>query len=136
MVASCKDDSVKVRWTDESLRVRLTPGELAKLTRGESLRQHLDLGGGGWEIHVTPSGPALDTTWNDGVVCVSIPPSEVDRLAEPEREGVYAHHSGRRLLVEKDFPCAHPHSVEAAEPETERFAPTPEFLERKAVLRP
>jgi hypothetical protein len=124
---------MKVRWTDESLRVRLTPGELAKLTRGESVRQHLDLGGGGWEIQVTPSGSALDAMWSDGVVVVSIPPEGVDRLAEPEREGIYAHDSGRRLLVEKDFPCAHPHSVEAAEPETEHFAPTPEYLGRKAV---
>jgi hypothetical protein len=36
-----------------------------------------------------------------------------------------------RLLVEKDFPCAHPHAPEAREPETERFPPTPGFVARK-----
>ena len=34
-------------------------------------------------------------------------------------------------MVEKDFPCAHPHTAEAKEPETERFTATAAFLARK-----
>ena len=44
---------------------------------------------------------------------------------------MYPEVPGLRLLVEKDFPCAHPHAPEAHEPATERFAPTAAFLERK-----
>jgi hypothetical protein len=56
-------------------------------------------------------------------------------LADASREGIYlgaSASSGIRLLLEKDFPCAHPHSEEAAEPETGRFAPTSSYLARKA----
>lgn len=124
---------MKVRWTDESLRLRLTPSELAALTRGEALNQRLPVGDGGWEIRVAPGGDRLAVAWESGVVVVSVPSGDVALLAEPDREGVYAHRPGQRLLVEKDFPCAHPHSDEAAEPETERFASTPGFLERKSA---
>jgi hypothetical protein len=127
---------MKVRWTEESLRVRLTPTELATLIHGDEVVQRLDLGGGGWEIHVTPSGGVLGVAWKAGVVVVSIPPQDVALLAEPDREGVYSHRPNLRLLVEKDFPCAHPHAVDAEEPDTERFAPTRGFLERKTAHRP
>jgi hypothetical protein len=112
----------------------LTPTELAMLTHGEAVGQRLDVeSGGGWEIRVAPSGGSLGITWEAGVMVVSVPPKEVARLAEPDREGVYAHRPGCRLLVEKDFPCAHPHAAEAEEPDTERFAPTADFLERKGA---
>lgn len=55
------------------------------------------------------------------------------RIAEAVERAVAARvdRPGSRLMVEKDFPCAHPHTAEAKEPETERFAPTAAFLARK-----
>jgi hypothetical protein len=67
---------------------------------------------------------------------VSVPAEEVARLAGDDCEGVYRHADGLRLMVEKDFPCAHPHAPEAREPATERFAPTPGYLARKHAAPP
>src|SRR5215207_9087810 len=97
------DWRMKVRWTGDSLRLRITPGELAALERGEPV--------------------------SEGLARVGLTDEDVRRLAAPEAEGVYPHTPELRLLVEKDFPCAHPHAPEAREPATERFPPTPAFLD-------
>lgn len=123
---------MKVRWTSESLRLRITPSELAMLTHGEPVTAQLSLpDGGGWLIRLAPGGQRLEATSSSRGVIVRMPPDDLKRLEAPDTEGVYAHHPGSRLMVEKDFPCAHPHAAEANEPETERFAPTLAFLSRK-----
>ncbi len=123
---------MKVRWTDESLRLRITPTELGLLTAGTALTATLQVPGGAWHVHVDPTGDPLSVHATDGAMVVQLSPADVACLAEPAREGVYAHAPGFRLMVEKDFPCAHPHTAEAAEPPTERFAPTAEFTSRKS----
>jgi hypothetical protein len=124
---------MKVRWTGESLRLRITPGELAALERGEEVSERLALpGGGGWAVRLDPRAGRAGVAWTDGAVRVGLTPGDVRRLAAADAEGVYPHAPELRLMVEKDFPCAHPHAPEAMEPATERFAPPPAFLERKA----
>lgn len=122
---------MKVRWTDESLRLRITPSELALLVGGATLEQALYVPGGGWRVRVIPSVDALSIHCRDSEMIVELSPTDIARLADPSREGVYAHTPRLRLMVEKDFPCAHPHSAEAAEPPTERFTPTSEYASRK-----
>ena len=124
---------MKIRWTGESLRLRITPTELSALRGGEALTEGLALPGGRWELRLRPSGDDLAALWAGGIVIVDVPVREVARLAEPEREGVYGRTGDLRVMVEKDFPCAHPHADEAGEPHTERFAPTPSYLARKAT---
>lgn len=124
---------MKVRWTNDGLRLRITPRELAALERGDVVCEALWFaGGGGWTIALDPDGPSAGATWSAGIVRVELTPTHVRRLAAPDAEGVYAHTADMRLVVEKDFPCAHPHAPEAHEAETERFAPTAAYLERKA----
>jgi hypothetical protein len=56
---------------------------------------------------------------------------------DSDAEGVYFTTGGRegmRFFIEKDFPCAHPHSADACEPESERFAPTAAYLARKSEM--
>jgi Family of unknown function (DUF7009) len=123
---------MKVRWTGESLRLRITPAELAALERGAAAVESLAVPGGGrWSVRLEPRAGASGVAWDDGVVRVGLDPGDLARLAAPDAEGVYPHGDGLRLLVEKDFPCAHPHAPEAREPATERFPPTPAFLDRK-----
>ena len=83
------------------------------------------------DVRVVVTGDVLSIHAQDDVVVVELPADDVTLLTDPAREGVYAHTPKLRLLVEKDFPCAHPHAADAAEPPTERFAPTPEFVARK-----
>ena len=126
---------MKVRWTGGSVRLRITPTELAGLQRGEVQREAITFPGGqGWAVAVQPDGAPLGLRWVDGRLLVHLSTTDVERLAEPEREGIYLGRddgAGVRLLIEKDFPCTHPHSEEAAEPETERFSPTRAYRDRK-----
>ena len=123
---------MKVRWTGDSLRLRITPAELAALERGEPVSAGLAFpGGGGWAVRLDPAAERAGVAWAEGVVRVGLTADDVRRLAAPDAEGVYPHAPGLRLVVEKDFPCAHPHAPEAREPATERFAPTSAFLDRK-----
>ena len=122
---------MKVRWTGESLRLRITPAELAALLDGTAVHEELALPGGGWDVRLLPAGADLAVRSDGRVVRVEVPAAEVARLAQDGCEGVYRHAAGLRLMIEKDFPCAHPHAPEAREPETERFAPTAAFLARK-----
>jgi hypothetical protein len=68
-----------------------------------------------------------------GTLLVVLTPAELMALADVEAEGVYLRvgEPQCRVLVEKDFPCAHPHADQVCEPETERFAPTAGYLRRK-----
>ena len=122
---------MKIRWTNESVRLRITPAELTELSEGRPLEATLRVPGGTWHVRVVVTGDVLSIHAQDDVVVVELPADDVTLLTDPAREGVYAHTPKLRLLVEKDFPCAHPHSADAAEPPTERFAPTPEFVARK-----
>ena len=122
---------MKIRWTNESVRLRITPAELTELSEGRPLEATLRMPGGTWHVRVVVTGDVLSIHAQDDVVVVELPSDDVALLTDPAREGVYAHTPELRLLVEKDFPCAHPHSAEAAEPPTERFAPTQEFVARK-----
>lgn len=123
---------MKVRWTRDSLRLRITPSELAALERGEAVTEGLAFAGGRWAVRLDPAALETSVTWDDGGVRVGVAAADVRRLAAPDAEGIYPHAPQLRLLVEKDFPCAHPHAPDAKEPATERFAPSPAFLRRKA----
>lgn len=127
---------MKVRWTEESVRLRITPRELDALRRGETVGTSLAFPGGcRWTVRVDPRHGGMALSSGDDALVVELSPDDVERLAEPDREGVYRAGDPRspRLLVEKDFPCAHPHAEEAAEPETPRFAPTDAWLARRAM---
>jgi hypothetical protein len=129
---------MKVRWTDESLRLRITPTELAALVVGEPLRATLAIPGGAeWSVVVRPNARSAALRASDGVMEVCLTTDDVWRLTDGDAEGIYFT-TGRgegavRYFVEKDFPCAHPHAAEAREPETERFAPTEAYLRRKRL---
>lgn len=125
---------MKVRWTESSLRLRITPTELAALNRGETVRTRLGFGGGAWDVALVPQADATDLRWADGEARLLLSAEDGGRLAHPEAEGVYFELDGPepiRFFVEKDFPCAHPSAAEAREPVTEAFAPPPDFEARK-----
>lgn len=126
---------MKVRWTDASLRLRITPTELASLVLGTACTETLALPGGvSWAVTVRPGMATSALVPNGDSVELWVTPADLGRLVDGDCEGVYFATEDvhpMRFFIEKDFPCAHPHPVEAAEPETERFTPTRSYLERK-----
>lgn len=129
---------MKIRWTDESLRLRITPSELTALVMGEPIRSTLAIPGGAeWSLLVLPNARSSELRTSDATVEVRLTADDIWRLTDGDAEGIYFT-TGRgdglvRYFVEKDFPCAHPHADEAREPETERFAPTEGYLRRKRL---
>lgn len=123
---------MKVRWSRDSLRLRVTPTELATILRGEEVGEELCLPGGAvWCVTVRCGAQtALVSGENTGHVVLSA--ADRERLAAPDAEGVYFQTlDGLRYYVEKDFPCAHPRAVEARESATETFAAPHGFEDRK-----
>ncbi len=124
---------MKVRWTKNSIRLRITPEELAQLQNDQSINEHflvwhLD----GWSVRVRPSA-ATSLEMHHGDLVFSLAKKDIVQLSEAECEGVYFLQDDVRFYIEKDFPCAHPRAGEAAEMPTPTFAPPTGFEARKNV---
>lgn len=119
---------MKVRWKENSLRLRITPSELSCLERGEAVTETLALPGG-WELCLTPLTATTALASSAGRVVVYLCEADLHHLAEPETEGVYFQQDDFCYFIEKDFPCAHPRPKEAVET-TEHFSPPRDFALR------
>lgn len=132
---------MKIRWTKNSVRFRITPLEFAAIERGERVCEVLCLPeGASWCAAIVPDADDTLLVFDAGELRVLLGEADRKLLAEPDREGVYfqlaprVHPDGEmalRYFIEKDFPCAHPRAADALEPPTETFAPPPGFEERK-----
>ncbi|MDQ3815599.1 MAG: hypothetical protein M3347_16915 [Armatimonadota bacterium] len=126
---------MKVRWTQTSVRLRITPSELEALQRGASVSEKLAFDiPGRWLAAICPGGSKTTLTFESGQLHVWLADADCQRLAAPENEGVYFELGGDppfRYYIEKDFPCIHPRAADAQEPSSETFAPLPGFTERK-----
>jgi hypothetical protein len=129
---------MKIRWTKSSVRFRITPSEFAALQSRQSISETLFLpGGGAWQVVIGPGQSSTALTFEDGALHLNLGEDDRQRLAEPEREGVYFQMEAApncaemRYFLEKDFPCAHPRASDALEPHSETFTPPLGFEERK-----
>jgi len=123
---------MKIRWTNTSIRLRITPPELAMLGMGETAEE--SLWDGGWKITILPNAEATCLRFDGPSVSLYLSRIDYARLAAPDAEGVYFHTEGTpriRYFIEKDFPCAHPRPAEAMEPVTETFIAPENFEARK-----
>ena len=123
---------MKVRWTESSLRLRITPSELDAIVRGERVGEALRVHGGVcWQVAVLAGEPTALTS-EEGTMLMILSAADRALLAAPDAEGVYFQSpDGLRYLVEKDFPCIHPRTSKTQEPVTETFQPPPDFERRK-----
>jgi hypothetical protein len=127
---------MKVRWTAESVRFRITPTELRQLESGEPIVSAFLLPGGGWRAIVEPTTNDESTLRGvEGTITLYLSPVDVSRLADPNEEGVYFQEplgdssNLLRYYIEKDFPCVHPRPAEAQE-DTETFTPPVTFKDQ------
>jgi hypothetical protein len=126
---------MKIRWTENSIRLRISPGELSQLCNRVPISQSIEFpGGGSWRIEIVPSAHATTLVFEVGTVRIYVSPADTELLNAPEKEGLYFTDDGAnglRYFIEKDFPCAHPRPSEARERDTETFSPPAGFEERK-----
>lgn len=127
---------MKVRWTKESLRLRITPSELQLILDGKPVGERFELSGGpGWEPAIVPGTDATELAWVGNVMQLNLSQADCQRLAAGDAEGVYFRREGSaplRYFVEKDFPCAHPRVADAMETPGDTFNPPADFESRKA----
>lgn len=123
---------MKVRWSRDSVRLRITPAELATIMRGEGVSEELCFPGGtAWRVAVR-AGAQTALASEANAARIDLSAEDWERLAAPEAEGVYFQaDSGLRYYIEKDFPCVHARAAETREPATETFVAPPGFEERK-----
>jgi len=119
---------MKVRWRESSLRLRITPGELAALLAGEPVSEAA-LFPGGWKATLCAGSASGLQAQGAGELVLTLSPASLAELSQPEAEGVYFSAESFSFFVEKDFPCAHPRPHEAQE-SSETFAPPLGFAER------
>lgn len=126
---------MKIRWTQNSVRFRITPSELMAIEHGQHVKETLSLpDGAGWSAAIVPAAGATSLDFASNQLRISLGESDRHLLSEPEREGVYFGadgENGLRFFIEKDFSCAHPRAADALEPATETFKPPVGFEERK-----
>ena len=126
---------MKIRWTKDSIRVRITPSELDAIESGESIKDAFIVHGMPfWTVVVTQSHySSLTFDKDNAAVLIKLGREDKDTLLDPTSEGVYLQDGATdiRYYIEKDFPCAHPRAIESSEPVTETFEPPAGFLERK-----
>lgn len=117
---------MKIRWTRNSVRFRITPTELACLERGEPVGESLALpGGAGWTASICPKAAETALQMEGTELRLRLSAADGQRLSAPEEEGVYFRLGSEPALlyfIEKDFPCIHPRALDALEAATETFA--------------
>lgn len=126
---------MKVRWTHNGVRLRITPTELEALRRGEQVTEVLSLTGGSWSTVIAPGTSQTALYMEGSTLRLALSESDLHQLAAPGAEGVYfktENEPALRYYIEKDFPCVHPRTADALEPTTETFNPPDDFEARKS----
>jgi hypothetical protein len=111
---------MKLRIRDNTLRIRITQGELAKLASGQKLEQTTEFSTSAKLVTtVEPSAKAnqCEATFAMGRIALQIPLREIRDLAETDRIGIESYQKinetrSLHLLIEKDFDCLHPKADE------------------------
>lgn len=107
---------MKLRIADNSIRLRLTRGEIAALARSETVEGRTALFPQPfvYQLAVRQDTTAPTVSYKDGRLRVTLPWPLAQRLASTDEVGIEATISaGNRqsdpvhLLVEKDFKCLH-----------------------------
>lgn len=109
-------EKMKVRITPNQIRLRLSPGDVQVLDRGEGLETCLDLGPGGllaFRLRSSPSHGEIALGLEGSSLEIVVPENEVNTWASTDRIGIEGSVSitdGNSLfvLIEKDLPCEHP----------------------------
>ncbi|HEU5021648.1 MAG TPA: hypothetical protein VFT60_07145 [Bryobacteraceae bacterium] len=108
---------MKLRIQDDSLRLRLTRGEVDDVSQGRAVKRTIHFTGGRTLQYIV-TGSAADASpravFSGDAIRVSLPESRVKAWAASDEVGIEGQDGAIRILVEKDFQCLHPDAL--AEP--------------------
>lgn len=111
---------MKLRISGNSIRLRLTRSEVQRLASGQPLGERLDLPPAPLSYSIeTKTDGEMSASLDERGLCISAPLGAVQRWSSGDEVGIEGEVPGRegksiRLLIEKDFRCAHdPAEVQA-----------------------
>lgn len=110
---------MKLRIKKNSLRLRVTRPELARLMESGQLQETIEFGAAAdarlsYGLAIGNTGDAIALEYRDGTVTVVLSPAAARRWAESDEAGISA--AGKvDVLVEKDFACLDRDDPEDAE---------------------
>ncbi len=117
---------MKLRIRGDSVRLRLTRGEVQALVQGGAVRERTRVPGGtafGYELLSDPAAAAVAVRFDGGVLAVTVPAATAAAWAGSEEVALGAElplpGGALSVLIEKDFPCL---TVRAGEDDSDAFA--------------
>jgi len=98
---------MKLRVKGNTIRFRLTQSEVARLGRGEGLRDATEFGPAqclNWILEPA-TGNAMQASFDGTTVSVGLPEDEIRAWARVDTVGIYGQAGPLEISVEKDFHC-------------------------------
>ncbi|HVV44869.1 MAG TPA: hypothetical protein VHC72_06675 [Bryobacteraceae bacterium] len=105
---------MKLRIQDDSLRLRLTRGEVDDLSRGLAVERTVHFSGGrALQYVVTGSAAAASpqAVYSADAIRVTLPDARLKAWATSDEVGIEGKDGPVHILVEKDFQCLHRDAV-------------------------
>jgi hypothetical protein len=102
---------MKLRIQGNSLRLRLSQKEVARLRDGGPVESFIEFAPGRSLVYLlegSPSAETMSATFDGSAIRVTIPMDQMTGWVDSDRVGVEARsQTGIQLLIEKDFKCLH-----------------------------
>lgn len=105
---------MKLRIKGDSLRLRLTRGEVGQLaaTGKISVDMHLADARLTYALNSDPDSQQFLAVFSESCLTVSLPESMVQQWADTDKVSLRGQHGPLQILVEKDFSCLQPREGE------------------------
>ena len=99
---------MKLRLRGNTLRLRLTRSEVARLKAGENVAEDTEFAPGQVlrsGITPAPGAAALEASFASGAATVTVPASQLSQWAGSDETGIYGVAGSLEIAIEKDFRC-------------------------------
>jgi hypothetical protein len=99
---------MKLRLQGNSVRLRLTRSEVARLRETGLMEESVDFGAGAalaYRLQTRLEPGAMETAYRQGILTVSISKEAAQSWAGSEEVGLYSQFGALAISVEKDFRC-------------------------------
>jgi len=98
---------MKLRLHGDSLRLRLSQGEMAQLADTGRVEETLTFAPGQTLSYSLETGPALAAAFDGQRISIMVPAAAAEHWMESNEAGIEGASGPVKVLVEKDFRCLH-----------------------------
>jgi hypothetical protein len=108
---------MKLRFHGGTLRLRLSQSEVARVAEGGQVEEAVTFAPGQVLSYALEAGQAVEVTatLRENRIRVTIPAVRAASWAASNEVGIQSANGSLRILIEKDFQCAHPEGEEDAD---------------------